>query len=161
MPRNRRRFCSKEGLYSVSGSHMVRSEPAVAVSWRRRAQRLQKEAHVFYFVFRHPRTRWYARLVAVCTAAYLFSPIQIIPNFIPVIGVMDDFLVLFVGLKLLRKITPPDVLTECRRLADAAETRRKEEIRSTSAAVASVVIATVWILAAIVASALIAAHFHH
>ena len=130
------------------------------MSWKQRAQRLQNEAHVFYFVFKHPRTRWYARLVAACTTAYLFSPIQLIPNFIPVIGMMDDFLVLFLGVKLLRRITPADVLTECRKLAHAAETRRKEEIRW-AGVVVSVAIATVWLLVAIVASVLLAAYIYH
>jgi uncharacterized membrane protein YkvA (DUF1232 family) len=140
---------------------MVRSESAFVVSWKQRAQRLQKEAHVFYFVVKHPRTRWYARLVAACTAGYLLSPIQLIPNFIPVIGCLDDVLVVFVGVKLLRRFTPPDVLTECRELADAAEMRRNEEIRSTAAVVVSVVIVTVWLLAAVTASALMAAYIRH
>ena len=141
--------------------NMVRSESAFAGSWKQRAQRLQKEAHVFYFVFKHPRTRWYARLVAACTAGYLLSPIQLIPNYIPVIGCLDDVLVVFVGIKLLRRMTSADVLSECRALAAAAETRRNEEIRSTAAVVASVVIATVWILAAVTASALMAEYIRH
>jgi uncharacterized membrane protein YkvA (DUF1232 family) len=140
---------------------MLRPQPAFAVNWRRQVQRLQKEAHVFYFVFKHRRTRWYARLVAACTAGYLLSPVQLIPNFIPVIGCLDDVLVLFVGVKLLQRITPADVLTQCRELADAAEVRRNEEIRSTLAVVASVVIVAVWILAAVTASALMAAYISH
>jgi len=131
------------------------------MGWKQQAQRLRKEAHVFYFVFKHPRTRWYARLLAVCTAGYLLSPVQLIPSFIPVIGFLDDFAVLFLGAKLLTRITPPDVLAECRKLADAAETRRKEEIRSTAAVVASIVIATVWLLAAITASALMAKYIRY
>lgn len=135
--------------------------PAFAVNWKRQAQRLQKDAHVFYFVFKHPRTRWYARLVAACPAGYLLSPIQLIPNFIPVIGCLDDLLILFVGAKLLQRITPADVLTECRELADAAEARRNEEIGSTATVVASVVIVIVWLLAAGAGSALVAAYFLH
>ncbi|MGA8151487.1 MAG: DUF1232 domain-containing protein [Terriglobales bacterium] len=123
-------------------------DPAASMSWRQQAQQLQREAHVFYFVFKHPRTHWYARLVAVCTAGYLFSPIQLIPSFIPVIGFLDDLLVLFLGVKLLRRITPEDVFAECRELAKAAEVRRKEEIRSSAAVVASVAIGTLWLLAA-------------
>jgi uncharacterized membrane protein YkvA (DUF1232 family) len=129
--------------------------------WKEQAQRLQKEAHVFYFVVKHPETRWYARLVAGCTAAYLFSPIQLIPNYIPVIGVMDDFLVVFLGVKLLQKITPAHVLTECRELADAAEARRKEKIRSRAAVIASTVVITLWFLVAVVASVLMAKYFRH
>jgi uncharacterized membrane protein YkvA (DUF1232 family) len=131
------------------------------MNFKARAQRLQKEAHVFYFVFKHPRTRWYARLVAACTAGYVFSPIQLIPNFIPVIGCMDDVLVLFLGLKLLRRITPADVLSECHELADAAETRRKEETRWAATVATPIAIVTVWFLAAIVASALMAAYVRH
>jgi uncharacterized membrane protein YkvA (DUF1232 family) len=78
-----------------------------------------------------------------------------------VIGFLDDILVLFVGIKVLRKITPVDVLTECRALADAAETHRKEEIRGTAATVAPFVIVTVWLLMAITASALLAAYIYH
>jgi uncharacterized membrane protein YkvA (DUF1232 family) len=140
---------------------MVRSEPAYEANWRGRAQRLQKEAHVFYFVFKHPRTRWYARLVAACSAAYLFSPIQLIPNWIPVIGSLDDLLVLFVGAKLLQRITPADVLIECRELADTAEKRRKEEIKSTVSVAAPIVFATVWILVAIIGSAMTVAYIRH
>jgi len=148
-------------IFSLPGTTMVRSEPASAMKWSQRAQRLQNEAHVFYFVFKHPRTRWYARLVAACTAGYLLSPVQLLPNYIPVIGVLDDVLVVFVGAKLLRKITPADLLSECRELADAAEVRRKAEVRGTAAVVVPIVITTVWVLAAITASGLIAAYVYH
>jgi uncharacterized membrane protein YkvA (DUF1232 family) len=142
-------------------SEGVRAESAPTMSWRQQAQRLHKEAHVFYFAFKHPHMPWYARLVAACTAGYLFSPIQLIPSFIPVIGFLDDFLVLFLGAKLLQRIIPPDVLTECRQLADAAELRRKEEIRSTASIAAVVVIATVWLLSAVAASGLMATYISH
>ena len=132
--------------------------PSASVTWKHRAQRLQKEVHVFYFVLKHPRTRWYSRLVAACSAAYILSPIQLIPSFIPVIGFLDDFLVLFLGAKLLKRITPVEVFAECRQLADEAEIGRREESRSVGAVVASVVIASVWLLLAIGASAIIASH---
>jgi uncharacterized membrane protein YkvA (DUF1232 family) len=135
---------------------VVRHDLGAGKRWKEQAQRLQKEMHVFYFLFRHPGVRWYAKLVAACSAGYLFSPIQLIPNYIPVIGFADDFLVLFVGAKVLQTIIPPEVLTECRELADAAAMRRKEEIRSTPALVAFVVIAAVWLLAAVGAAMLMA-----
>lgn len=146
---------------SAENPNVELRDPAVSTSWRQQAQRLHREAHVFYFVFKHPRTRWYARLVAACTAGYLLSPIQLIPSFIPVVGFLDDFLVLFLGVKLLQRITPPDVLNECRELAKAAETRRKEEIRSSAAVFASVAIVTLWLLAAVTASALVAKYIPH
>lgn len=103
---------------------------------------------------------WSAKLVAICTAGYLFSPIQLIPNYIPVIGCLDDLLVMFLGVKLLHKITPPGVLSECRELAIAAEMHRKREIRSKAAVAASIVIVAVWLLGAVAASLLIAAYIH-
>jgi uncharacterized membrane protein YkvA (DUF1232 family) len=147
----------------LPGANSERARPVAgsAVGWRQQANRVQREAHVFYLVFKHSRTRWYARLLAVCTAGYLLSPIQLIPSFIPVIGFLDDFAVLFLGAKLLQRITPPDVFTECRELADVAEIRRNEKVRSPAALVASVIIATVWLLAAITASALVAKYIRH
>jgi len=138
---------------------MATFDPLLEATWTERIQRLRTETHVFYLVLKHPRTRWYARLVAAGAAGYVLSPIQLIPNFIPVIGTLDDMLVLFVGAKLLKIITPADVLTECRERAKAASNRRKE-IKGAAAFVAPVVIVTVWILAAITASALMATYIH-
>jgi uncharacterized membrane protein YkvA (DUF1232 family) len=135
-----------------------RPEPTSAMSWRQQAQRVQTQAHVFYLAFKHPRMPWYARLVAACAAGYLLSPIQLIPSFIPVIGFSDDLLVLFLGVKLLQRITPPDVLIECRQHAADAELRRKEEVRSTAATVAAIVVAAVWILVAAAVNGLMAAY---
>lgn len=102
--------------------------PQAPMSWKQRAQRIHAEARVLYFVFKDPRTRWYSRLVAACSVGYFFSPIQLIPNFIPVIGFADDLVVLLLGAKLIRKITPPDLLAECRELARLAEMRGKGEL---------------------------------
>jgi uncharacterized membrane protein YkvA (DUF1232 family) len=126
------------------------------MNWKNQAQRVHREAQVYYFAFKHPRVPWYAKLVAACSAGYLFSPIQLIPSYVPVIGFLDDFFVLFVGAKLLQRFIPPEVLTECRQLAHAAAMRRKEEIRSTAAVIAFVAIGAVWVLAAVGASILMA-----
>jgi uncharacterized membrane protein YkvA (DUF1232 family) len=144
-----------------TGSDGARAEPASSMSWKQRAQQLQKEAHVFYFAFKHPRTPWYAKLAAACTAGYPLSPIQLIPSFIPVIGFLDDFLILFFGAKLLQRIIPADVLAECRQSADVAEKQRNEKITSTTGTVAALAIATVWLLLAVAASGLIAAYISH
>ena len=62
---------------------------------------------------RHPQVPWYAKAVAGCAVLYVFSPIQLIPNFIPIIGQMDDVLVVSLGMRFLRKCLPPSVLEEC------------------------------------------------
>jgi uncharacterized membrane protein YkvA (DUF1232 family) len=135
-------------LFRRNRRNVIRREPASKMTWREQAQRVQREAHVYYFAFKHPRVPWYAKLVASFSASYLFSPIQLIPSYIPVIGFLDDFLVLFVAAKLLQRIIPPEVLAECRELADAAEMRRKQEVRSAAAVVGIVAIAAVWLLVA-------------
>jgi uncharacterized membrane protein YkvA (DUF1232 family) len=56
---------------------------------------------------------WYAKLVAACSICYVFSPVQLIPNFIPVIGQLDDVLVITLGLKVLKKWVPQEVLKQC------------------------------------------------
>ena len=93
------------------------SFPPERTNWKQKALLLHTEARVFYFVFRHPRSRWYARVIAAFSIGYVVSPIQLIPSFIPVVGFLDDALVLYLGSKLLRKVTPPDILAECRESA--------------------------------------------
>jgi uncharacterized membrane protein YkvA (DUF1232 family) len=129
------------------------------ISWKEKAQRIQKEAHTLYFALKHPRVPWYAKLVAACAVAYLFSPIQLIPSYIPVIGFLDDFLVLSLGIKLLRRIIPADVLAECRALADSAELQKKDQIRTVAGTIGFIVIIIVWLAIAIVGSYLVAKHF--
>jgi uncharacterized membrane protein YkvA (DUF1232 family) len=145
--------------YLLVASEEWRAEPVTR--WREQAHRLKKEAHALYFVFKHPNTHWSVRLVAGCTAAYLFSPVQIIPNYIPVIGMMDDVLVAFLGVKLLRRITPDQVLAECRSLADAADVRGRKRIRSFGAVAACITISTVWLLVGVVATILMAVYVRH
>jgi uncharacterized membrane protein YkvA (DUF1232 family) len=128
------------------------------MTWKQQAQRVHTEAQTFYFAFKHPRVPWYAKVVAVCTAGYLFSPIQLIPSFIPVIGFLDDFLVLFLGVKLLQRIIPSEILAGCRQQANDAEMRRKDEVRSRAAMVAVLAIALVWLFAAITVSGMIASY---
>jgi uncharacterized membrane protein YkvA (DUF1232 family) len=61
----------------------------------------------------HPRVPWHAKGVAGCAVLYVISPIQIIPNLIPIIGQMDDVLVLALGIKYLRRYVPKSVFDEC------------------------------------------------
>jgi len=128
------------------------------MAWREHSQRIQREAQTFYFAFKHPRVHWYAKLVAACTAGYLFSPVQLIPNFIPVFGLLDDFLTFVLGVKLLQRIIPPDVLLECREQAKAAEMQRKDAGTSMAAIIAFLAVAMVWLFAAITVNRLIAVY---
>lgn len=137
------------------------SRSPFAMGWREHAQSLQREAHVLYLVFRHPRTPWYAKWVAAFPVAYLFSPVQLIPNFIPVVGFLDDFLVLLGGAKLIRRLTPADLLRECSARADRVDIEESQEIRAATIRSAIILGAATSLLAAFAASALIGVYIHH
>ena len=81
--------------------------------WRQDVEYIVWQVRILSLALRHPLVPWHAKLVAGCAVGYLLSPIQLIPTFIPIIGQMDDILVLFLGMKLLRKWTPITLLAEC------------------------------------------------
>ncbi len=89
---------------------------------RRRARSLRIETHALWLAYRDPRVPWYAKLGAVCVLAYALSPIDLIPDFIPVVGLLDDLLVLPIGVFVVVRLIPREVLAECRvRASDAAD----------------------------------------
>ncbi|MBP7692808.1 MAG: DUF1232 domain-containing protein [Anaerolineales bacterium] len=87
--------------------------------WRAWARRLKLEAYTLYLAYRDPRVSWPARLFAAAVAAYAFSPIDLIPDFIPVLGYLDDLILVPAGIALALRLIPPDVLAECRERAQA------------------------------------------
>jgi len=91
--------------------------------WRQRAGLLKRETHTLYLAYRHPDTPWYAKVFAACVVAYAFSPIDLIPDFIPVLGYLDDLLLVPLGIALAVKMIPLDVMAACRAQAQAAEQR--------------------------------------
>jgi uncharacterized membrane protein YkvA (DUF1232 family) len=107
-------------------------------TWRARVAALKRETLALYLAARDPRTPWYARAVVAAVAAYALSPIDLIPDFIPVLGLLDDVLVLPLGITLALRLIPEDVIGECRaRAAEAFATGRPV---SRSAALAIVAI---------------------
>jgi len=87
---------------------------------KQRARRLEADTFALYLAARDPRTPWYAKLLAVCVVAYAFSPIDLIPDFVPVLGYLDDLILVPAGIALAIKLVPSSVLAECR--AQAQET---------------------------------------
>jgi uncharacterized membrane protein YkvA (DUF1232 family) len=82
--------------------------------WTESARRLEREAIVAYLACRHPRTPWHTKLVAGCVVAYAFSPIDLVPDFIPVLGYLDDAILIPLGVALVLRLLPADVVAECR-----------------------------------------------
>lgn len=82
--------------------------------WKQRARQLKKEAHTIYRAFRDPRVPWYARLLVIFVIGYAFSPIDLIPDFIPILGYLDDLILLPLGIALVLKMIPSEVLVKYR-----------------------------------------------
>lgn len=110
---------------------------------KQRAKYLKTETYALYFAARDPRTPWYAKLLVAGVVAYAFSPIDLIPDFVPVLGYLDDLVLIPLGIALAIKLIPCAVLSECR--AQAKETiKNKKPVNRAAGAV----IVAIWILLA-------------
>jgi uncharacterized membrane protein YkvA (DUF1232 family) len=87
------------------------------------ARRLKRDAFALYFVARDRRTPWYARALAAVVVAYALSPFDLIPDFVPVLGYLDDLVVVPLGIALVLKLVPAEVLADCRARAQLAAER--------------------------------------
>ena len=108
------------------------------------ARRLRREAITVYLVARHPATPGGARLLAFAVAAYALSPIDLIPDFVPVLGYLDDLVLVPLGIWLVMRLVPPAVIAECRERAGAMAERPV-------ARGAAVLIVALWLAAAVCA----------
>jgi len=111
--------------------------------WKQRARQLKTEVYAIYLAYKDPRVPWYARVFAACVVGYAFSPIDLIPDPIPLLGYLDDLLIVPLGIVLAVKMIPPDVLTECRDHAQEIMHQGKPVNRA-----AAVVIVAIWLVLA-------------
>lgn len=110
---------------------------------KQRAQRLKAETLALYLAARDPGTPWYVKLLVAGIVAYALSPIDLIPDFVPVLGYLDDLVLLPIGIALAIRLIPPHILTECR--ARAQETMQTEKPVSRTA---GTVIVGLWLVLA-------------
>jgi uncharacterized membrane protein YkvA (DUF1232 family) len=121
--------------------------PLTLARWKMRARQLQAEVYALYLASRDPRVPWYAKAVAVCVVGYALSPIDLIPDFIPVLGYLDDLVLVPLGIALALRLIPSAVMVECRERA-RAELANGQPVGRAAAAV----IVVLWLgLAALVA----------
>jgi len=104
---------------------------------RRWAKAIKRDVHALYLSARDPRVPWYAKAVALAVAAYALSPIDLIPDFIPVLGYLDDIILVPLGILLAVRLIPPEILAEHR--ATAIDTPPQKSRG------AAIVIVAVWI----------------
>jgi uncharacterized membrane protein YkvA (DUF1232 family) len=119
--------------------------------WKRRTRQLKQETYALYLAYRDPRTPWHARAFAACVVGYAFSPIDLIPDTIPVLGYLDDLILVPLGISIAIRMIPPLVMAECRQEAHTV----LEQGRPTHWAAAAVIVA-VWLLLAVLTIALVA-----
>jgi uncharacterized membrane protein YkvA (DUF1232 family) len=118
----------------------------IAETWKRRARQLKAETYALLLAYRDHRTPWYARILAACVVAYAFSPIDLIPDFIPVLGYLDDLILIPLGIALALKMIPPQVMADSR--VRAQELLGQDRPRNWIAAAA---IVTIWLALAALA----------
>jgi len=102
---------------------------------KQRARHLKAETFALYLAARDPRTPWYAKLLVAGIVAYAFSPIDLIPDFVPVLGYLDDLILIPMGIALAIRLVPHSVLAECRARAQEAIQNGKRVSRAAGAAI--------------------------
>ena len=83
--------------------------------WKQWARTVKRDAHALYLTARDPRVPWYAKGLAVAIAAYAASPIDLIPDFIPVVGYLDDLIIVPLGIALVVKLIPAEIMLSIER----------------------------------------------
>jgi len=99
------------------------------------ARQLKRDVMTLWLCARHPDTPWWLRALLVCVVAYALSPIDLIPDFIPLLGYLDDLLLLPLGIWLAIRLMPPAILSECRAQALAREDTPRPVSRAGAVAV--------------------------
>jgi uncharacterized membrane protein YkvA (DUF1232 family) len=114
-------------------------------SWRAVTRNLRRDVTTLWFALKHPQTPWLARVLAFVLTAYAFSPVDLIPDFIPVLGHLDDLIIIPLGVWLLLRMLPPSVVAHSRTQADAwLELRRGKP----TSQLGLVIVVSLWALAA-------------
>src|SRR5262244_460963 len=108
--------------------------------WKQWARTIKRDAHALYLAARDPRVPWYAKAIAIAVAAYALSPIDLIPDFVPVLGYLDDLIIVPAGVAVVIWLIPREIMAEHRALAVAAQERPVSRV-------AAAVIVAIWVLA--------------
>jgi uncharacterized membrane protein YkvA (DUF1232 family) len=126
----------REGIYEFMGINLLER-------LKDRARALEAETFSLYLAARHPETPWYAKLFVAGIVAYALSPIDLIPDFVPVLGYLDDLVLIPIGIAIAVKLVPSAVLWECR-----ARARQVMQNGKPASRVAAGVIIFIWVAVA-------------
>lgn len=132
------------------------SDSGIVERWKREVKRLRIETYALYLAYRDPRVPWYAKAVTAIVVGYAFSPIDLIPDFVPVLGYLDDLVLVPIGIALALRLIPPGILDEYR-----DESRDLMESGGPKSRATAAVIITIWVLAIALGACLAASLFRN
>jgi uncharacterized membrane protein YkvA (DUF1232 family) len=112
---------------------------------RQTARHLKTETYALYLAYRDPRVPWYAKVLTAFVVAHTFSPIDLIPDFIPVLGYLDDLIITPLGIYLALKMIPKEVMVEARQQANIADMEGRIKSRT-----GIVIVLTFWAIGFVV-----------
>ena len=116
------------------------SDFSLIARWKRQVKLLEVKIYTIYLAYKDPRVPWYAKVFTACIVAYAFSPIDLIPDFIPILGYLDDIVLIPLGIALALKMIPKEVIKECEEKAQAILSQDKPR-----SLVAAVIIVAIWV----------------
>jgi uncharacterized membrane protein YkvA (DUF1232 family) len=118
--------------------------------WKNRARTIKREVYTLYLAYRDPRTPWYGKAFAALVVAYAFSPIDLIPDPIPILGYLDDLILVPLGVMIAVRLIPPAVMADSR-------VKAEEMMRSGKPVswVGALIIGVIWVVLAILAIKLV------
>jgi uncharacterized membrane protein YkvA (DUF1232 family) len=127
-----------------------RSNRSLPARWRSRAQEIWNETYALSYAFRDPRTPWYAKAWLGLVVAYAFSPIDLIPDFIPLFGLLDDLVLVPLGVALAIKLVPAEVLAAAReQVRTSGENNRPRNL------LGAILVLSIWLVVLTLAGILI------
>ena len=118
--------------------------------WKQKSRHLKIEIYALYLAYRDPRVPWYAKAFVALVVGYAFSPIDLIPDFIPVLGYLDDLVLIPLGVAIALKMIPEKIMEDCRIRSKEVMSKKKPINR-----VAAVVIICIWLMLIVMTIALV------
>jgi uncharacterized membrane protein YkvA (DUF1232 family) len=93
------------------------NKPGLFEEWKKKTELLKRETYALYLAYQDPRVPWFSKAFAALVVGYALSPIDLIPDFIPILGYLDDLILIPIGIAIARRIIPEEIMDECREQA--------------------------------------------
>ena len=123
---------------------------SVFKNWREWAVELKRQTFALYLAYKDPRVPWYAKLFGALVVAYALSPVDLIPDFIPVIGYLDDLILIPLGIALTVRMIPKEIMQECR-----AKAQSEMMVKKRKNWVAGSIVIFIWLFAFVLVAVIV------